>query len=587
MTVQAKLIILREDGSEETTLTGLLKPDSLGRRYILIMNNKLVRRNGKNVFLDQMSEAPEVSEDGSLLLKFEGGCKFRIEMTNAMDMEGFVGDLRKRYTDELMKKDEKSTTVKAMKDDSLAKVKVVQAVLADAPPRQMKRTPSFDDFGSTSKNRLPDVGKKTEDREAKRRAIDSKVQTSPEKNMRYGPGGSSSIKYREPAARTTVLQRRPSNPPQDSSRYGGYRSSYSFGLQNLGNTCYLNAVMQAMRSLREFVSDLQVMPKRLSACQEGELFKRTVEIMQQMGETGAQIPLSPAKLREQIGLAAPMFRGSGQQDAHEFFLEYVNQLHDELLMARKTLASDHVQDEVDLATQFFDSEVQKQLICMQCKHTRSVSEHFRDFSLDFVNEDSGNPNDMSVAGMLSSYFKTEVVEAKCEQCNCVYAHMEKSLAALPRVLVLHLKRFVPNIEKQCYEKQHQSVNIPSRLDLATALGITAPLGLSPARLPARPLAASPPVTLDSPDGASAAIMNQSPEAAAVTAESSMYQLRAIVSHEGTTPRSGHYVCYAQGESGIWRLYNDSRVTELPKGEEPQKQLGGKSYIVFYVLDGSR
>ena len=100
-------------------------------------------RNGKNVFLDQMSEAPEVSEarpkgplpseflksitqavnaisaechhwsrthsscrvflqqcventhkladiqipfsqDGILLLKFEGGCKFRIEMTNAM-----------------------------------------------------------------------------------------------------------------------------------------------------------------------------------------------------------------------------------------------------------------------------------------------------------------------------------------------------------------------------------------------------------------------------------------------------------------------------------------------------------------------
>ncbi|CAE8616954.1 unnamed protein product, partial [Polarella glacialis] len=65
-----------------------------------------------------------------------------------------------------------------------------------------------------------------------------------------------------------------------------------------------------------------------------------------------------------------------------------------------------------------------------------------------------------------------------------------------------------------------------------------------------------------------------------------YALRAIVSHEGSSPRSGHYVSYAQSESGAWRSYDDSLVRELPLGQEPQKQLGRKAYLLFYVLQGT-
>jgi len=573
---QAKIALLKEDGSEDRAMSGKLMTFVHIKRTMLKVDSAMVKlRSGKMSDLATMSEAPEVSEDGTLRLVFNDGSRFRVEIANAMDMERFLGELRKAYTDRLMKKEEKPTP-----KISEATAMVKAAVSGPAP--RLRRSDSFDDFGSTSQNRLPNTAKKVEvadSRDTKRKAIDAKVLTSPEKFARYGPVSSNTIKIREPVARSTVLQRRPSNPPQDSSRYGGYRSSHSFGLQNLGNTCYLNAVTQAMRSLHGFVRDLQNMPTRLSTCQDGELFKRTVEILKQMGET--ESPLSPAKLREQIGLAAPMFRGSGQQDAHEFFLEYVNQLHDELLLARKTQVSDdHMQDEVDLATQFFDSEVQKQLVCMQCQNTRSVSEHFRDFSLDFNGEEGDTRT--SVEGMLSSYFKTETVEARCEQCDCGFAHLEKHLAVPPQVLVLHLKRFIPNIEKQCYEKRHQNVDIPPRLDLAAVLGITAPMGLSPARLPARPLAASSPITVDSPNGAS---MTRSPSPQAA-GESSSYDLQAIVTHEGTTPRSGHYVCYAKSNSGIWRLYDDSRVTELPRGEEPQKKLGQKAYLVFYVLNSS-
>jgi len=380
---------------------------------------------------------------------------------------------------------------------------------------------------------------------------------------------------RAPPPRSTVLQRSYSSllQPQNSSVYRGYRSTYTFGLQNLGNTCYLNAVTQAIASLREFVADLRDMPKQLPSSEQGELFRRTVNLLAQLKESGAlDGPVSPARLREQIALSAPMFRGSGQQDAHEFFLEYINQLHDELLLAHNGAQS---QIEDALATQLnFDSEIEKVLSCIQCKQTRSVTERFRDFSLDFP---AGASREVSLESMLSAYFQQECVEAKCEHCGAVAALMDKKMTETPRVLVLHLKRFMPNLEKQCYDKQHQNVKFPLSLDISAVLGGTASNSTLSSRLPARPLAA------DSSLGQEAV---HDVEAGSAVDDRLCYSLRAIIAHEGSSPRSGHYVCYAQGESGTWRLYDDSRVKQLSKEESPERHLGSKAYILFYVLNGA-
>ncbi|CAK0881703.1 unnamed protein product [Prorocentrum cordatum] len=146
-----------------------------------------------------------------------------------------------------------------------------------------------------------------------------------------------------------------------------------------------------------------------------------------------------------------------------------------------------------LATQqHFDSELRKRLVCETCGDHRDVHERFRDFSLDFDKSQSDSPLQL----MLKSYFEQESLEAKCERCGCGRARMEKSLTSAPRVLVLHLKRFVPNPSLQRYEKQHGSVRIPSVLDLSQCVGClgggasaAASPAASPQRPPARPLAA--------------------------------------------------------------------------------------------------
>jgi ubiquitin C-terminal hydrolase len=333
---------------------------------------------------------------------------------------------------------------------------------------------------------------------------------TPEKVSDYGrirAFASGQAPRRERPQQNSVVQlacRRPvSAMVQSSAAYRGYRSGLTFGLQNLGNTCYLNAVMQALCSLREFVSDLRVMPKSIPHVAEGRIFAGSLDILQQMGNAAsAQGPLSPAKLRELIAEASPMFGGNQQQDAHEFLLEYVNQLHDELLGARKAWLDAHSivdSDEALPPTQLhLDSEIQKTLRCVNCSQCREVSERFRDFSLDFPAQSPivhvGSEERCELRSMLGNYFKAELLEAKCEHCLAPAAEMSKQLTLPPQVLVLHLKRFVPNVEKQRYEKQHQTVDIPLSFNLKSYLreAYATSSGKrehsSPGRLPARPLA---------------------------------------------------------------------------------------------------
>lgn len=392
--------------------------------------------------------------------------------------------------------------------------------------------------------------------------------------------------------------------PQQSGRYNQFRFGETFGLKNLGNTCYLNAVMQSICSLREFTTALHGMAKELPACRDGPLYAASVEILQRMASASPeQGPLSPERIRKQVAEAAPMFQGSGQQDAHEFCLEYMNQLHDELLFAHK---ASEIQ-EASLATQlFFDSALRKRLICAECSRGRDVSELFRDFSVDFIGD--GKADFCALTEMVQAYFADERLEAKCEHCGCQHARMQKHLLEPPRVLMLHLKRFVPNFQRRRFDKCQADVLIPDELDLkdclqhfgeppaleagsdATALDV-APL-TEDGRLPARPQAPEelPEVDVHGfqllPAEKPASVPSSAlvPSSPAKQAPSDWrYSLRSVIAHSGDSPHHGHYVCYSKQTGGRWRLYNDSVVETKEAHWHPSCQ-GKKAYILFYVLN---
>ena len=99
---------------------------------------------------------------------------------------------------------------------------------------------------------------------------------------------------------------------------GKFDAEKPFGLQNYGNTCYMNASLQCLMSLPSFMGRLDELvekcPKEDQVCSE---FARFTEYQ------------DPRIVKRVVGERIPMFKGKDQQDAHEFVTFFLDMLHDE------------------------------------------------------------------------------------------------------------------------------------------------------------------------------------------------------------------------------------------------------------------
>jgi len=112
------------------------------------------------------------------------------------------------------------------------------------------------------------------------------------------------------------------------------------GLHNLGNTCYLNSVMQVLNTIPEFKdcyskpqwldrgdlmdpgSDLTLQLSKLSQClASGEYSLQDEEAV--LNDEGSKPGIKPTMFRQLIGKGHHEFSSNRQQDAQEFFLHLV------------------------------------------------------------------------------------------------------------------------------------------------------------------------------------------------------------------------------------------------------------------------
>ncbi|XP_056612606.1 ubiquitin carboxyl-terminal hydrolase 2a isoform X1 [Triplophysa dalaica] len=332
------------------------------------------------------------------------------------------------------------------------------------------------------------------------------------------------------------------------------------GLRNLGNTCFMNSILQCLsntQSLRDYClhnshrRDLNNNNRTNTA-----LMEEFAKLIQTMWTSSSSEVVSPSEFKTQIQRYAPRFVGYNQQDAQEFLRFLLDGLHNEVnrvtVRPRANMEDfDHLLDEekgkkmwakyleredskiVDL----FVGQLKSSLTCSECGYCSTVFDPFWDLSLPIAK----GYGEVSLMDCMRLFTKEDVLDGDekptCYRCKARRRCTKKfTLQKFPKILVLHLKRF--SEARVRTSKLSTFVNFPLKdLDLR--------------------------------------------EFASDRSGGAVYNLYAVSNHSGTT-MGGHYTAYCcNPENGEWYTYNDSRVTPMSASQVRSSD----GYVLFYERAG--
>jgi ubiquitin carboxyl-terminal hydrolase 12/46 len=226
-----------------------------------------------------------------------------------------------------------------------------------------------------------------------------------------------------------------------------------------------------------------------------------------------------------------LFAMGAQQDAHEYLNFLTNHLS-ELLIKEK---SDN------FITELFQGTFSNETRCISCDNVTSRQENFLDLSIDVI----GNS---SINYCLRNFSSMETIKGEdkfyCDHCNSLQeAQKCLKIKTLPKILILHLKRFKFSEKLNAYKKLQDRVTFPFELKFSQQQEVP-------------------------------------------------YQLFGVVNHIGSGPSFGHYKSLVKSQ-GAWISFDDE-IVKIVSGNQiqsiygfPNPDNGGTSetgYLLFYQME---
>ncbi|KAL3619628.1 ubiquitin-specific protease [Castilleja foliolosa] len=303
------------------------------------------------------------------------------------------------------------------------------------------------------------------------------------------------------------------------------------GLNNFGNSCYANAVIQCLAFTPPLTAYFLQGLHATTFHKKEWCFTCELEALIKKAKEG-NYSLSPARLMTQMQQVASHLGNGREEDAHEFLRYAIEAMQLVCLKDVSIKAPSSSDEETTLLGLTFGGYLQSKIQCMRCGVKSRQHERIMDLTVEIGGEIG------SLEDALRQFTRSEILDGenkyRCGRCKS-YEKTKKKLRVLeaPNVLTIALKRF----QSGEFGKLNKNVKFPEILNLA-------------------------------------------PYMRGTSDKSPIYQLYGVVVHLDVKNATftGHYVCYVKNNQGKWFKADDSLVQAV----ELEKVLSNDAYMLFYA-----
>ena len=311
------------------------------------------------------------------------------------------------------------------------------------------------------------------------------------------------------------------------------------GLINLGNSCYMNSVMQCLNCSVPFVKYFtggHHLEDINSLSSYGGIVARLMGDAFNSMSAETRNPVSLQALKSKVGELNHQFSGLGQQDSHEFLGYILNLLHEDLVGGRSSVLQSYgnisscfttieSDSQLSFISVLFQGEQKQTITCSNCHRISINVEPFFILSLSLP----ANEN-CTLEQLLQNYFRACSIDYTCQGCGREgTSSMKRSIHRMPPVLLLHLKRFEYSVSARKKDKF-----VDFQLEQLSLKDHTS------------------------------------------EEHQPLYNLRAVSNHYGTM-NGGHYTSYCKSpQDDVWYSCDDKNVTRLKTSVKTSA-----AYLLFY------
>ncbi|XP_055753662.1 ubiquitin carboxyl-terminal hydrolase 37-like isoform X1 [Salvelinus fontinalis] len=271
------------------------------------------------------------------------------------------------------------------------------------------------------------------------------------------------VRSREAMARLPNLFSKSSTQLGEQSCTGeGEDNTKLLGLPNIGNTCFMNSALQCLLGLPAFCRDILRQQDIWSSSPSSKLLCCFAELHQARlsGGTVNAKTKEKKKILQTVKRCLSVFNedyeDDDEQDAHECVLLLLFQLKAEGMALKGS------PEPYTCPVKQLEFKLKTSRTCTSCGVIVYGQEDYNHLSLSLSHY---------LTHSLDLYFKPSALECACRVCSGSMASVTRHFLTLPRVLMLHIKRFTAGNWEP--EKVDDPMSIPAEITLPAICGETA------------------------------------------------------------------------------------------------------------------